>query len=135
MAKESLCFRRIEEWLRDDDLFNDHWLTEQTIHGMCSTLRPTELLPDTYLVSATPGLPAGVVCKHYPGSGRPLMYHEGMAHLIQPASAAGFGTRQRCNTGVNLIATPAMLSNLSRAMRRLSLAVSLANDRRGKRTT
>jgi hypothetical protein len=91
VAKESLCFRRIEEWLRDDDLFNDHWLTEQTIHGMCSTLRPTELLPDTYLVSATPGLPAGVVCKHYPGSGRPLMYHEGMAHLIQ----AGFCSRLR----------------------------------------
>ena len=51
------------------------------MHALFSTAYGIELLPDTYCVSTTAGLGVALVCKHYPGYFRPLLYEEGMAHL------------------------------------------------------
>ena len=87
IRRASIDFDRIEGWLAHPKLFADPWVTEQTLHALCATAYGVELLPpDTYRVDTEPGLTPAMVCKHYPGFFRTLLYTEGMAHLI----ATGF---------------------------------------------
>jgi hypothetical protein len=83
VKRESIKFADIERWLANPKLFDDAWLGEQTLHALCSTVYGVEFLPDTYRVSTESGLSPELVCKHYPGFFRPLLYEEGMSHLIQ----------------------------------------------------
>lgn len=80
---ESIDFDLIDRCLENEQLFADRWVTEQTLHALCSAVYGVELLPDSYLVSTTPGIPEGTVCKHYPGYFRPLLYEEGMRRLAR----------------------------------------------------
>jgi hypothetical protein len=82
IRRESIDVEAIELWLAHPKLFADRWVTEQTLHALCSTVYGVELLPGTYRVSTGLGLPPGTVCKHYPGFFRPFQYEEGMAQLI-----------------------------------------------------
>jgi hypothetical protein len=86
IRRDSIRFDDIERWLAHPKLFEDPWVTEQTLHALCSTVHGVELLPDTYLVATEEGLAPGTICKHYPGFFRTKLYTEGMAHLI----ATGF---------------------------------------------
>jgi hypothetical protein len=86
LSRGSIDFDAVEKCLQDQDLFADQWVTEQTLHALCSNPHPPELLPGHYLVSTKPGLTDDLVCKHYPGTGRYLLYEEGMRYLID----AGF---------------------------------------------
>jgi hypothetical protein len=83
VRRESIDFEAIELWLENPKLFADTWVSEQTLHALCSTAYGVGLLPDSYLVSTRPGLTEKLVCKHYPGFFRPLLYEEGMTHLIR----------------------------------------------------
>ncbi len=78
----SVNFDAVEQWLMNEKLFENRWVTEQTLHALFSTVHGIEYLPDTYMVSTTPGMPPDTVCKHYPGFYRPLLYEEGMARLV-----------------------------------------------------
>ncbi len=92
VRRESIDLEAIERWLSVPEIWNgDPWLLEQTLHALCSTVNGIALLPPTYLVSTKPGLPADLISKHYPTFFRPLLYNEGMAHLI----ASGFLTELR----------------------------------------
>lgn len=82
IRRDSIDFDRIECWLANPKLRADRWVTEQTLHALCSTLHGVEFLPDTYCVSTRPGLPPSIVCKHYTGFFRHLHYEEGMQHLM-----------------------------------------------------
>ncbi len=96
VARESVEFGAIERWLLDEDLFADEWVTEQTLHALVAASCGACLLPDTYLVSTKAGLSHNLVCKHYPGDGRRLLYEEGMRHLIE----SGFCARlSSCSQG------------------------------------
>jgi hypothetical protein len=83
VQRTSIDFDRIEGWLAHPKLFENTWVTEQTLHALCSTLHGVEFLPDTYRVSTDPGLDSNTICKHYPGFFRPLLYEEGMAMLVE----------------------------------------------------
>jgi hypothetical protein len=80
---KSIDFGLIEEWLANEKLFANEWVTEQTLHALCSTLTGVQLLPDTYAVGIEAGFPPKVVAKHYPGYFRPLLYQEGMMRLLK----------------------------------------------------
>jgi hypothetical protein len=83
IRRASIDFAAIDRWLEHPKLFNDPWVTEQTLHALCATAHGVELLPaNTYRVDTEPGLSPEMVCKHYPGYFRHLLYSEGMAHLI-----------------------------------------------------
>ncbi len=82
VARDSMDFEKIEEWLSHPKLFGDKWVTEQTLHALVSARHGVETLPETYLVSTHPGLRPDLVCKHYPGFFRGLLYSEGMRHLV-----------------------------------------------------
>jgi hypothetical protein len=82
IRRASIDFAAIERWLEHPKLFGDKWVTEQTLHALCSTVYGVEFLPDSYFVATEAGLPPDLVCKHYPGFFRQLLYTEGMAKLI-----------------------------------------------------
>lgn len=82
VRKKTVDFERINEWLTNDIISGEGWLTEQTIHALISAVSGCELLPKSYLTSTEAGLGRDLVCKHYPGFFRQLLYREGMAHLI-----------------------------------------------------
>lgn len=86
IRRESIDFDAIEGWLAHPEMFANRWVTEQTLHALCSTRFGVEFLPPAYWIDTEPGLSPDYVCKHYPGYFRPLLYQEGMAHLI----ASGF---------------------------------------------
>jgi hypothetical protein len=75
-------FTKMDEWLKNTKMFENKWVTEQTLHALASTIYGVELLPETYCVSTTPGIKPDFVCKHYPGFFKTLLYEEGMAYLI-----------------------------------------------------
>ena len=102
--RESVDFDAVEQWLGHAKLFGETWVTEQTLHALFSTVFGFEFLPDTYRVSTSPGLDAGLVCKHYPGYFRPLLYEEGMAHLV------------RCGFLESLRKGPARVTSLGRGV-------------------
>lgn len=83
VKRDSINFSKIEEWLEHPKLFADKWVTEQTLHALASTIYGVELLPDKYCVSTHPGLESDLVCKHYPGYSKELLYREGMQHLLK----------------------------------------------------
>ncbi|MEH2160631.1 MAG: hypothetical protein V7K38_06190 [Nostoc sp.] len=83
VKRESINFCKMEEWLENPKLFSNKWVTEQTLHALCSTIYGVELLPDTYCVSTNPGIKSDFVCKHYPGFFKTLLYREGMTYLKQ----------------------------------------------------
>ena len=91
IRRDSLDLAQIERFLGYPPLFADPWVTEQTLHALCSTLHGIELLPDCYRVGGPPGITPDLICKHYPGTHRPLLYTEGMRHLID----SGFLDRLR----------------------------------------
>ncbi len=76
--KESIDFNAIERWLHFAPLFDNEWVTEQTLHAMCSSVFGLKFLPPTYIVSVEKGLPENAVCKHYPTAPRVWLYREGM---------------------------------------------------------
>lgn len=80
---KSIEFGRINQWLANEKLFSDEWVTEQTLHALCSSLTGVRLLPESYAVATVPGFPGRVVAKHYPGYFRPLLYQEGMVRLLE----------------------------------------------------
>ncbi len=83
VKRESMNFEKMDEWLKNPRLFNNKWVTEQTLHALCSTIYGVELLPDKYCVSTIPEIKDSFVCKHYPGFFKDLLYEEGMAYLRQ----------------------------------------------------
>jgi hypothetical protein len=93
IRRTSIDFDAVERWLSHPKLFADSWVTEQTLHALCSTLHGVELLPSSYRVSTRPGLANGLVCKHYPGYFRPLLYEEGMTQLLQTGFLQAFRAR------------------------------------------
>ena len=74
---------QIERWLEYPAFFEHPWLIEQTLHALCSTVHGIELLPPTYMLDMAPGLRDDVVCRHYPGVCRSLLYTEGMTRLLE----------------------------------------------------
>jgi hypothetical protein len=92
VRRSSINFTAIERWLENPKLFADKWVTEQTLHALSATVHGVEFLPDSYFVATEPGLPADVVCKHYPGFFRSLLYTEGMARLIADGFLQGFAS-------------------------------------------
>jgi hypothetical protein len=95
VRRTSIDFDQIERWLDHPKLFEDPWVTEQTLHALCSTAYGVEFLPDSYHVDTKPGLAPETICKHYPGYFRTGLYTEGMAHLIR----AGFLDDLRSRAG------------------------------------
>jgi hypothetical protein len=83
VRRTSIDFSAIEQWLEHPKLFEDRWVTEQTLHALASAKYGVRLLPDCYMVSTQRGLAEDTVCKHYTGFFRPYHYEEGMAHLIE----------------------------------------------------
>jgi hypothetical protein len=78
---ESMDFQLINECLKSPLLFNEPWLTEQTVHALASTIYGVELLPDNYQLSTNQGLNASTISKHYP-SRTPYLYTEGFSRLL-----------------------------------------------------
>ncbi len=70
----------IEKWLQNDKLFENKWVSEQTMHAMLAATHQdgVELLDQQYIVSTTLGLNESTICKHYPGFFRPLFFQEGL---------------------------------------------------------
>ena len=86
IRRRTIDFALIEKCLAHPKLFADDWVTEQTLHALCSTVHGIELLPAEYRVGGPSGIGPEVICKHYPGEFRHQMYTEGMPFL----TAAGF---------------------------------------------
>ncbi len=76
--RESIRFDLIDQWLAYPPLFDNRWVTEQTIHAMCSAIFGLSFLPETYMVGTSPGLLPDAICKHYPSDPRLWLYREGM---------------------------------------------------------
>lgn len=73
----------IEEWLRDPEMRNGHpHRIEQTLIAMCCCRAGCELLPTEYDVYDGP-TDFGRPVRHYIRPVRPLMYKEGMPHLLR----------------------------------------------------
>ena len=83
IRRSSIDFELIEKWLENSKLRANLWVTEQTLHALCSTIYGVELLPAGYIVSTKPGLPADAICKHYTGFFRHLQYEEGIRFLVE----------------------------------------------------
>ncbi len=83
VRRESIDFASIDAWLAHPKLFANRWVTEQTLHALCSTVFGVSFLPPEYRIDTEPGLSPAYICKHYPGFFRPLLYQEGMTHLLQ----------------------------------------------------
>lgn len=77
----SIDLSAVEAWLGNEVLYSNRWVTEQTLHAMLAARGRVELLPASYRVDTKAGLPPGIVCKHYPGFERPLLYTEGMPQV------------------------------------------------------
>ena len=82
VRRESIDFSAIERYLGNSKLFADPWVTEQTLHALLSTSFGLGFLSDSYRVGGPPGVTPDLACKHYPGTFRPLLYTEGMRHLL-----------------------------------------------------
>jgi hypothetical protein len=89
--RESVDFAFVERCLARPEMHEPAWLTEQTILALLSTAFGVELLPDAYCVGAGRRPEQDLICKHYPGPHRRLLYEEGMRHLV----GAGFLDERR----------------------------------------
>jgi hypothetical protein len=83
VRRSSLDFDLIERCLEDPQMFEDNWVTEQTLQAICGTIYGADYLPSTYIVEPSAGRPDDLVCKHYPGLFRNRLYDEGMSYLIK----------------------------------------------------
>jgi hypothetical protein len=84
VRRGSIDFAMIDRCLGEPKMFDDNWVTEQTLHAICGTLHGgADYLPSTYAVEPHAAGPAALVCKHYPGGFRQRLYDEGMAYLLQ----------------------------------------------------
>lgn len=84
IRRESIDFDAIERWLHHPQMFDNNWVTEQTLHALCATVHGMDFLPPTYLVDTEAGgMSDDLVCKHYPGFFRKHLYSEGMRRLIR----------------------------------------------------
>lgn len=86
VRRDSIDFDAIDGWLAHPVMFANRWVTEQTLHALASTVFGVAFLPPEYRIDTEPGLDPAYICKHYPGYFRPLLYQEGMTHLVR----AGF---------------------------------------------
>jgi len=84
VRRSSIDFAMIDRCLGEPKMFEDNWVTEQTLHAICGTLHGgADYLPPTYAVEPSAAGPAALVCKHYPGGFRQRLYDEGMAYLLE----------------------------------------------------
>jgi hypothetical protein len=83
VRRESVDFELIERCLALPKMFDDNWVTEQTLQAVSGTLYGADYLPDTYRIEPREGGPAELVCKHYPGLYRRRLYEEGMPYLLE----------------------------------------------------
>ena len=93
--RESMDFTKMDAWLAHPKMYENRWVTEQTLHALCSTIHGVALLPASYLVSVEPGLDGDLACKHYPGFFRPLLYSEGMSRLIDRGFLSALASPRR----------------------------------------
>jgi hypothetical protein len=89
--RESMKFELINEWLKYPLLFEEPWLTEQTIHALSSSLYGVELLPSEYALSTQAGLESSTICKHYPSRTQQL-YIEGFRKLLNEHFVEGLNS-------------------------------------------
>jgi hypothetical protein len=83
VCRESIKLQEVNRYLQDPEMKGI--FMDQLVYALLGATFPTELLPDTYLLSATPGLNVGgrpVVARHYAGTTRRLMFTEGIPRLI-----------------------------------------------------
>jgi hypothetical protein len=79
-------FETFDRWLENPSLF-DSFFGEQTLFALSSSAGGgVEFLPDTYTLGGEPTSRPDLVCRHYAGVNRPLLYIEGMERL----SRSGF---------------------------------------------
>jgi len=90
--KESLNFDWIEELLALHGINGHFWRIEQTLYALISSRHGVELLPESYSVNLAKNL-QGLVCRHYVGAIRHLMYAEGIRQLVQQ----GFLKELKCD--------------------------------------
>lgn len=84
VRRRSLDFALIERCLQQPRMFEDNWVTEQTLHAICGSLYgAADYLPDSYMVAPRETTPDHLVCKHYPGLFRQQLYDEGMQYLLR----------------------------------------------------
>jgi hypothetical protein len=82
IRRSSIDFELIERGLRLPKMFEDKWVTEQTLHAICGCRDGADYFPDTYIVEPRAGRLDDLVCKHYPGLYRQQLYDEGMRYLL-----------------------------------------------------
>jgi len=62
-------------------------LTEQTLQALYAGANGVRFLSDVYCLSSIPGLTTadgrGLIAKHYVSHPRPLMYREGIPHVLR----------------------------------------------------
>jgi hypothetical protein len=92
--RESIDFQAIERYLEHPKLFADRWVSEQTLHALVSTSYGLAFLPESYRVGGPPGVEPDLVCKHYPGAFRPLLYTEAMRRLVDNGLIDGLKSAQ-----------------------------------------
>lgn len=91
VARSSIDFPSIEEYLKNTRLAADTWVTEQTLHALCAARFGVELLPGSYRISDQAGIAADMVCKSYAGTARTLLCEEGMPALKSRGLLEKFG--------------------------------------------
>ena len=82
-SRRSIDFALIERSLQQPKMFDDKWVTEQTLHALCGSAHGADYFPDSYVIDPRPGRLDEVICKHYPGRYRDRLYTEGMPQLLQ----------------------------------------------------
>ena len=81
--RESIDLKMIEKCLSESSkLFDNKWVTEQTLHAICATQADFDFLSEHYLISTKRSNTEDLVCKHYTGFFRPLFYQEGLKKVI-----------------------------------------------------
>ncbi|MAF79078.1 MAG: hypothetical protein CME60_13030 [Halobacteriovoraceae bacterium] len=94
VAHDIFNAEQIEQWLKNEQLYQNKWVTEQTLHAMLSAHHRdgVHLLPKNYIVSTTPGLTDETVCKHYPGFFRPFFFQEGIPKFYKSPEFSSIST-------------------------------------------
>jgi hypothetical protein len=83
-SRESLDLALCERYLENPEVARPTGLIEQTLHALLASEQGrVAYLPPSYLLSLEPGLPNGLVARHYAGPTRPLLTDEGMPELIR----------------------------------------------------
>ncbi len=83
LDRDALDLSFIESCLvRSKKLYENKWVTEQTIHALCAARKGVSLLSDNYLISIEKGLETSTVCKHYTGFFKPYFYQEGLKKIV-----------------------------------------------------